>query len=75
MIKLKSAREIELMRQSGKVAAMVMQELEKAVSPGTTTAELDKKAEKLIREAGGEPAFLGYRGFPGSCLLYTSRCV
>lgn len=37
------------MRQSGKVAAMVMQELEKAVSPGTTTAELDKKAEKLIR--------------------------
>ena len=76
MIKLKSAREIELMRQSGKVAAMVMQELEKAVSPGTTTAELDKKAEKLIREAGGEPAFLGYRGFPGSiCTSVNNEVV
>ncbi len=66
MIKLKSAREIELMRDSGKVAAMVMQELEKAISPGVTTAELDMRAEKLIREAGGEPAFLGYHGFTGS---------
>lgn len=66
MIKLKSAREIKLMRDSGKVAAAVLQELEKAISPGVTTAALDKIAEKLIRDAGGEPAFLGYHGFPGS---------
>lgn len=66
MIRLKSAREIELMRDSGKVAAMVLQKLGDIISPGITTAELDKRAEKLIREAGGEPAFLGYHGFPGS---------
>ncbi len=66
MIRLKSAREIELMRDSGKVAAMVLQELGELISPGITTAELDKRAEKLIREAGGVPAFLGYQGFPGS---------
>ncbi len=66
MIRLKSAREIELMRDSGKVAAMVLQKLGDLISPGITTAELDKRAEKLIRGAGGEPAFLGYQGFPGS---------
>jgi methionyl aminopeptidase len=76
VIKLKSAREIELMRQSGKVAAMVMQELAKSIAPGITTAELDKKAEKLIREAGAEPAFLGYRGFPGSiCTSINNEVV
>ncbi len=66
MIRLKSAREIELMRDSGKVAARVLQELEGLVAPGITTAELDKRAERIIREAGGEPAFLGYHGFPAS---------
>lgn len=66
MIRLKSAREIELMRESGKVAARVLQELGELVAPGITTAALDKRAEKIIREAGGEPAFLGYHGFPAS---------
>lgn len=66
MIKLKSAREIKLMHDAGKIAAMVLQELEKAIAPGMTTAALDKIAEKLIRGAGGEPAFLGYHGFPAS---------
>lgn len=66
MIKIKSAREIALMRDAGKVAASVLQELERAIEPGVTTAEMDKLAEKLIRRAGGEPAFLGYQGFPAS---------
>lgn len=66
MIRLKSALEIEMMRESGQVAAMVLQELGEVIAPGVTTAALDKRAEKLIRKAGGEPAFLGYHGFPGS---------
>ncbi len=66
MIRLKSDREIELMRDSGKVAAGVLHELEEIIAPGITTAALDKRAEKIIREAGGEPAFLGYNGFPAS---------
>ncbi|HOB29117.1 MAG: type I methionyl aminopeptidase [Dethiobacteria bacterium] len=76
MIKIKSAREIALMRDAGKVAASVLQELESAIQPGITTAELDKLAEKLIRRAGGEPAFLGYQGFPASiCTSINSEVV
>lgn len=76
MIKLKSESEIVFMRDSGRVAAFVLQELEKAVEPGITTVELDKLAEKLIRGAGGEPAFLGYQGFPASiCTSINSEVV
>lgn len=76
MIKIKSAREIALMRDAGKVAASALQELERAIQPGVTTAELDKLAGKLIRRAGGEPAFLGYQGFPASiCTSINSEVV
>ena len=76
MITIKSKREISLMRNSGKVAAAVLEALKRAVEPGITTAELDKMAEKLIRRAGGEPAFLGYQGFPASiCTSINSEVV
>ena len=76
MIKLKSRREISLMRESGKVAAAVLQALEEAARPGMATAELDRLAEKMIRRAGGEPAFLGYQGFPASiCASINSEVV
>ncbi len=76
MIKLKSRREISLMRESGKVAAAVLQALEEAARPGMATAELDRLAEKMIRRAGGEPAFLGYLGFPASiCASINSEVV
>ena len=76
MIKLKSRREISLMRESGKVAAAVLQALEEATRPGMATAELDRLAEKMIRRAGGEPAFLGYQGFPASiCVSINSEVV
>lgn len=66
MIKLKSVSEIALMREAGRVVARVLQEMERAVAPGVTTGELDKRAEKLIRRSGGEPAFLGYHNFPAT---------
>ncbi len=66
MIEIKSAEEIQLMRQAGKIVAMVLQEMEREVAPGVPTGRLDKKAEKLIRREGAEPAFLGYQGFPAS---------
>ncbi|NLA04558.1 MAG: type I methionyl aminopeptidase [Firmicutes bacterium] len=76
MIKIKSKREIALMRDSGKIAASVLLELGEAAQPGVTTAELDKLAERLIRSAGGEPAFLGYQGFPASiCASINSEVV
>lgn len=66
MILIKNEKEIKIMREAGRIVARVLGAMEKTVAPGITTAQLDQQAEKLIRTAGGEPAFLGYRGFPAS---------
>ncbi|WP_353932323.1 type I methionyl aminopeptidase [Okeanomitos corallinicola TIOX110] len=65
-IEIKSAREIEIMRQSGKIVATVLKEISELVEPGMTTADLDAHAEKRIREMGATPSFKGYHGFTGS---------
>jgi methionyl aminopeptidase len=66
MVSIKSAREIEIMRRSGKVTAKVLTDLMHAVRPGMTTKQLDDMAERGIRELGGIPTFKGYHGFPAS---------
>ncbi|MEO6836110.1 MAG: type I methionyl aminopeptidase [Candidatus Tumulicola sp.] len=66
MVALKSAREIEVMRRSGKITSKVLTDLLKAVRPGMTTGDLDAMAEKGIRDLGGVPTFKGYHGFAGS---------
>jgi methionyl aminopeptidase len=66
MITCKSERELEKMRVSGRVTARALAEVKAAVKPGVTTHAIDALAERLIREAGGAPAFLGYHGFTGS---------
>ncbi|HZZ65824.1 MAG TPA: type I methionyl aminopeptidase [Candidatus Baltobacteraceae bacterium] len=66
MITIKSGREIQMMRRSGKVTAKVLGDLMRAAKPGMTTAELDELAEQGIRALGGVPTFKGYHGFPGS---------
>lgn len=65
-IEIKSEREIEIMRQSGKIVATVLKEISEIVQPGMTTADLDAHAEKRIREMGATPSFKGYHGFPAS---------
>ena len=66
MIICRSASEIERMRAANQFVADVLAELEAAVAPGVTTADLDRLAEKLSREGGAIPAFKGYRGFPAT---------
>jgi len=66
MIILKSKQEIELMRDAGKIVAIVHEVLREAISPGITTRDLDTLAEETIRKHGGLPAFKGYGGFPAS---------
>ncbi len=66
MIILKSPHEIALMRQAGRIVAVVLAELKERVRPGLTTADLDRLAEKIIRQHGAVPTFKGYRGFPAS---------
>ena len=66
MIALKSAREIDTIRRSGKITATVLTMLMKAAKPGMTTAQLDEIAEREIRARGAVPTFKGYHGFTAS---------
>lgn len=67
MIQLKSAREIDLMAQGGKILGATVQHLRASVKPGMSTGELDAIAEDFIRSHdGATPAFKGLYGFPGS---------
>jgi len=76
MIIKKSPEEIDRMAAAGDVLVRTMALLESKVRPGVTTLELDRAAEKFIRSQGGEPAFKGYRGFPGSiCASPNSMIV
>lgn len=63
---LKSAREIAIMRQAGRVAAEALAEVAAQVRPGVTTAYLDHVAYEAITRRGAIPSFKGYRGFPAS---------
>ena len=66
----KSQSEIEKMRRSGHIVRQVLDELRNMVAPGVTTMDLEKTAERKIRESGAKPAFKGYYGYP--CVLCTS---
>jgi len=75
MIYYKTESEIEKIRQSNLLVSKTLAEVCKHVEPGVTTATLDKIAEEYIRDNGGEPAFLGYRGFPKSLCTSINSVV
>ncbi|MFS0881573.1 type I methionyl aminopeptidase [Metabacillus niabensis] len=66
MIVCKTQRELEIMREAGRIVALTHQELQKFIQPGITTKELDSIAEKFIRGYDAIPSFKGYNGFRGS---------
>jgi len=66
VIVCRSAAEIGKLRAANRFVAQVLAELEAAVAPGVTTADLDRMAERLVRDGGAVPAFKGYRGFPAT---------
>ena len=66
MITLKSQIEIETMREAGRIVGLAHEAVAKAIRPGVTTLELNAVAEKVIRDHGAIPSFLGYGGFPAS---------
>lgn len=76
LITIKSDREIELLREAGKVVYQTHQYLKPFLKEGITTKELDKLAEDFIRSKGCTPSFKGYDGFPGSiCTSINNQVV
>ncbi len=75
-ISVKSAREIDLMRESGKLLCSVHDELGQFVRPGISTMDIDQLGEKLIRAKGCIPNFLNYNGYPASiCVSVNDEVV
>ena len=75
-VTIKSAKEIELMRESGRLLEIVHKELEKAIKPGISTKEIDRLGEQLIRSMGCVPNFLNYNGYPASiCVSVKDEVV
>jgi len=72
----KSAAEIEVMREAGRITARALDAVSSAVRPGVTTADLDAIAEDVIVKAGARPAFKGYHGFPATlCTSVNDQVV
>ena len=63
MIELKSQREIELIKEACRIVALVHKEIGEHIKPGIATGELDRIAERVIRENGGIPAQKGYPSY------------
>ncbi|MEK6279940.1 MAG: type I methionyl aminopeptidase [Acidobacteriota bacterium] len=75
MIIGKSKKELEKMRAAGQLVGLVLQELKTLAQPGTSTIEIDRAAEKMIRDAGALPTFKGYHGFPYSICASVNEQV
>ena len=75
-VSIKTAREIELMREAGRLLEQVHDELAKVIRPGISTWEIDQKGEELIRSLGCTPNFLHYNGYPASiCVSVNDEVV
>lgn len=76
LIKIKSDREIELLKVAGHIVYLTHQYLKPYIKEGITTKELDTLAEEFILSQGATPSFKGYNGFPGSiCTSINNQVV
>lgn len=75
-VTIKSERELELMREAGKILAKVHEQLGKELKPGMSTLEIDRLGEEMIRSFGCEPSFKNYCGYPASvCVSIDEEVV
>ena len=75
-VTIKTSRELELMREAGRILALVHEDLAKIIKPGISTYEIDKEGERLIRSYGCIPSFLNYQGYPASiCVSVNDEVV
>ena len=75
-VSIKSSREIQLMREAGRILALVHEELGKALRPGMSTLDIDRLGEKMIRSYGCSVSFKNYNGYPASiCVSVNDEVV
>lgn len=75
-VTIKSEKEIELMREAGRILSIVHDELKDFVKPGISTMDIDKKGTEIIRSFGCIPSFLNYNGYPASiCVSVNDEVV
>jgi methionyl aminopeptidase len=74
-VTIKSEREIELMREAGKILSAVHEELREFIKPGITTLDIDKKTRELIKGYGCIASFLNYNGYPASVCVSVNEQV
>ena len=74
-IHLKSPREVEIMREAGRVVALTVQELKRTAEPGMTTKDLDRIAARVFQKHGARSTALGYFGFPGHICVSVNEQV
>jgi methionyl aminopeptidase len=72
---LKTKGEIQLMDEANRIVHQVLDEMGRRIAPGVTSRELDRAAERMIRQAGGVPAFLHYRGFPATLCISVNDVI
>lgn len=75
MIVLKTRKELELMREAGRISAEALRKAGEAVQPGITTAEIDKIAYDYIKSQGAKPSFLNLYGFPATACISINNEV
>jgi methionyl aminopeptidase len=75
LIQIKSKREIELMREAGRILELTRNMLKEHIKPGVSTHQLDELAENYILNLGAKPSFKGYHGFPGSICTSINEVV
>ena len=75
VIVCRSQSEIEKLRRVNQLVARILAELRQTVAPGVTTLDLDLLAERRVREAGAEPAFKGYHGYPATVCASVNEQV
>ncbi len=72
---LKTPGEIQLMDEANRIVHQVLEAMGQTIAPGVTSRELDRLAEKIIRDAGGVPAFLNYRGYPATLCISVNDVI
>jgi len=75
MVHLKTAGELQLIRNSAALLGKAHGEVAKMIRPGVKTSDLDQVAEMFIRDHGGKPSFKNYRGFPATLCISVNDVV